>query len=524
MKGMKSYLRKTKNSLAVFGTCLALFLQAGVFPAFAKPAWPYDVGIEGEAGIIIDEETGAVLFGQNIHLPYAPASITKLLTALVVIENCQSLDDMVTFSHDAVYNVEEGSSNPLSIDEGDQLTIRDCLYLLLLRSSNQAANALAEHISGTRENFAALMNETIRKLGCTESNFANPSGLNDENQYVSAYDMAVIGKAAFENETLLEISSSKRYRLPATIHNPEGVGMTMEHKLLITTDQASDTYYPAAIAGKTGYTSIALNTLVTCARDNGRGQIAVILKSNWTHYSDTIALMNFGFGQFQNLDTSGDEITFFSEDGSLQVGDTVYKKEELEVSGIRKVTVPMGASLADVNKQLVTGEEIYIQAPKGAVAEIRYTYDDRIVGRSYLVSLALKEDELVEVGAGELNTEGTGSSEGDSEGTDQTEGETDRASQPQVRKGISPKVMETLKKIGPIALGAAALVGISGAIGFFIKKQRKKRREAEEKRREKRRQRLAEIGYSEEEFNRMLEERFRRDKKEGHSGKKNGTP
>lgn len=517
MKGTKSYLRKTKNSMAVFAICLVLFLQAGVFPAFAKPEWPSDVGIEGEAGIVIDEETGAVLFGQNIHLPYAPASITKLLTALVVIEHCSSLDDVVTFSHDAVYNVEEGSSNPMSLEEGDQLTIRDCLHVLLLRSSNQTANALAEHIGGTRDGFVAMMNETIRELGCVESNFANPSGLNDEDQYVSAYDMAIIGKAAFENETLLEISSCKRYRLPATIHNPEGAGMTIEHKLLNTTDPASDTYYPAAIAGKTGYTSIALNTLVTCARDNGRGQIAVILKSNWTHYSDTIALMNFGFGKFQNLDTSGDEATFFGEDDSLQVGDTVYKRAELEVSGVRMVTVPLGATLADVEKQLVTGEDIYIQAPKGAVAEIRYHYDDRIVGRSYLVSPPPQEEELVEVGAGEMNPDSSGDES--SSGTDETEGNGDKESQPRNKEWLSPEVIETLKKIGPIGLGAVALVGVSGVIGLMIKKKRKQRREAEERRREKRRKRLAEIGYSEEEFNRMVEERFRREKKEDNSGK-----
>ncbi len=182
MKERKCYRKKIRRNMTIFGICLVLFLQAGVFPALAKPAWPNDVGIEGEAGIVIDEETGAVLFGQNIHLPFAPASITKLLTALVVIERCSSLDDVVTFSHDAVYNVEQGSSNPMALEEGDQITVRDCLYIMLLRSSNQAANALAEHIGGSREGFAAMMNEKIRELGCKESNFANPSGLNDENQ------------------------------------------------------------------------------------------------------------------------------------------------------------------------------------------------------------------------------------------------------------------------------------------------------------------------------------------------------
>ena len=515
MKERKCYRKKIRRNMTIFGICLVLFLQAGVFPALAKPAWPNDVGIEGEAGIVIDEETGAVLFGQNIHLPFAPASITKLLTALVVIERCSSLDDVVTFSHDAVYNVEQGSSNPMALEEGDQITVRDCLYIMLLRSSNQAANALAEHIGGSREGFAAMMNEKIRELGCKESNFANPSGLNDENQYVSAYDMALIGQAAFANETLMEIDSAKSYRIASTINNPEGVTFSMEHKLLITTDSASETYYPAAVAGKTGYTSIALNTLVTCAKMEERGQVAVILKSNWTHYSDTIALMNFGFGQFENLDASGDEGVLFGEDGTISIGDVMYKREELEVLGSRKVTVPKGATLADVEQNLITGEEIYPQAPEGTVAEIRYTYDDRIVGRSYLASIHPEEGQLVEAGASEgiegaLGPEGTGDpgSEGQGGAEDGGSGSDPASASKGKQPLFSPKLRQMFGKIGPVAIGAGVFALVILAASLFAMGQRRRRREEEERRKERRRQRLAEIGCSEEDFKRMMGERY----------------
>lgn len=166
---------------------------AASFSAFARPEWPSDTGIMAEAGIVMDQDSGAVLFGQNIHLPFAPASITKLLTALVVIENSK-LDDMVTFSQSAVYDVESGSGNKLHMETGDELSVEDCLYMLLLLSSNQAANALAEHVAGSREAFVEMMNDRIKEIGCTESHFANPSGLNDDNQYVSAYDMALIAR------------------------------------------------------------------------------------------------------------------------------------------------------------------------------------------------------------------------------------------------------------------------------------------------------------------------------------------
>ena len=138
----------------------------------AAPSWPSAVSIEADGGILMEAQTGTVLFAKNEDQPYYPASITKILTALIVLEHC-SLDEEVTFSHDDVYNVEAGSSTA-GIDEGDVLTVRDCLYALMLASANESANALACHVSGSREAFAELMNQTAESLGCTGSHFANP--------------------------------------------------------------------------------------------------------------------------------------------------------------------------------------------------------------------------------------------------------------------------------------------------------------------------------------------------------------
>ena len=140
----------------ILSLLLTVIFTLSLFPAaaYAAPDWPADVAIEADGGIVMDADSGAVLFGKNLHETYYPASITKVLTALIVLEHC-SLDEEVTFSYDAVYNVESGSSNA-GIDEGDVLTVRDCLYALLLQSANEAANALAEHVSGSREAFAEL--------------------------------------------------------------------------------------------------------------------------------------------------------------------------------------------------------------------------------------------------------------------------------------------------------------------------------------------------------------------------------
>ena len=248
-------------------------------------------------GFIVEQGTPDQVFGhtqKNGKEKLYPASIVKLLTALVTAEEGK-LDDIVIFSYDAVYGVEEGSGNALQLETGDKLTVEDCMYAMLLKSSNQAANALAEYVAGSNEKFAEHMNEKAQELGCTDSNFVNPSGLNAEEQKVTAEDMAKIAAAAFSNDTVREIASAKTYQLPVTLNNPNGCIVEMEHQLLNGTDYS----YKYAYAGKTGYTDAAGNTLVTAARKDDKNLIAVVLKSEMTHYTDTIKLFNYGFAYLE---------------------------------------------------------------------------------------------------------------------------------------------------------------------------------------------------------------------------------
>lgn len=504
MKEGKFFLSGVWIKAVVFGISLVLMLQQGMMYSYADPPeWPHDTGIEAEAGIVVDADTGAVLYGQQIHSTHAPASITKLLTALVVIENCASLDDIVVFSHEAVYDVESGSGNALALEEGDQLTVRDCLYAMLLRSSNQAANALAEYVGGSREGFAAMMNAKIRQLGCSEeeSNFVNPSGLNDENQYVSAYTMAKIGRAAFANETLMEIDSLTSYSIEHTINHPDGLRVNQEHKLLITTDEGSETYFPAAVAGKTGWTSIAGNTLVTCAKEGEKTLVSVVLKSQQTHYSDTIALMRFGFANFQNLDSTGAEATLFDAEGNITIGESVYTRDALEIQGSRLVTVPTGATLADAQMMLVTGEAMEAPYPDGALAEIRYLYNDRTVGSCYFVA---KPEETEPETDAALADKAEG--EDGQAGSQAPEESLEASGQPE--DGTDGERTWNLGKTGFIVLGAAAGSALAAGGVVLARKRRKERIRLEEERREKRRKRLAEIGCTEEEFRKMVEERY----------------
>lgn len=480
---------------------ITALMAAGMpMTAFAKPDWPSDTGIESEAGIVMDADSGAVLFGQNIHVQKAPASITKILTALVVIEN-SSLDDTITFSHDAVYNVEDGSGNKNSIEEGDTLSVRDCLYLLLMRSSNQAANALAEHVGGSRDGFVKMMNEKTAELGCENSHFANPSGLNDDTQLTSVYDMALIASAAYKNDTLLTISKDKSYRLPATKNNPDGVTIQPEHKLLITTDTESPNYYPYAVAGKTGYTSIAGQTLVTYAIKDDRRQIAVTMKSTQaTHYQDTIALMDFGFLRFKNVNISENETAYTSGDQPVQIGDNSYQPSDLSMDTLAVITLPKDASFADAEKTVVT--DLPEDAPQGAVALLSYKYNDRKIGQVYLISAS----------AAEAEANGETASDDGNTASDSAASNTGASGKSKQAKSSFHLTLPKLPKVSVrtvlivvvsvlLAAAYAALVWL-----FYRRHQEEKRRQ--EDRRKRRRQRLQEIGCSQEEFEKLLEKRM----------------
>ena len=469
--------------------------------AFAKPDWPLDTGCQSEAGIVMDMDSGAVLFAQNIHVQEYPASITKLLTALVVVENA-SMDDQVTFSHDAVYNVEDGSGNKLQLEEGDVLSVKDCLYVMLLQSSNQAANALAEHVAGSREAFADMMNEKAASLGCRESHFVNPSGLNDPEQLTSAYDMAQIGAAVFNNQTLLEICSSTSATLPPTINNPNGRTYSMEHKLVVTDNSDDENYYPSAVAGKTGYTSLAGQTLVTYAEQNGRRQVAVTLKSTQrTHYSDTKTILEFGFARFKNVSVAENETNYVTGDEPVTIGDVSYEPSDLYLDEKAVITLPNDAQFSDADQYLQT--EIPASHPEGAVGRIIYTYNDRQIGVAWVYSKTVVSAAAVSEESSE-NTEMTESTA--STGTDTTDSNTN-GTPSDVNDGKKDKKPLELTRGTWIAVGIGAAILLVVLIISWIMLQRKKEEERMRILREKRRKRLADIGCSEEEFERLVNER-----------------
>ena len=245
--------------------------------------------ISAQAAVVYDVTHGKILYEKEADTRLYPASTTKLMTALLVLENAD-LNSTVTFSKTAVTNLESGAVT-LKLAEGDRVSVKDCLYGLLLKSANEVANGLAEHVGGSISGFADMMNKKAKELGCTGTNFVNPNGLNDPNHYTTCRDMAKIAAAAFANKTLCKIGGTLSYEFPAT-KNAAARTITPGHKMLYPSDSR---YYEGIVGGKTGYTSLAGNTLVTCVEKNGVRIIAVVMKAKSTQYTDTKALLDYGF-------------------------------------------------------------------------------------------------------------------------------------------------------------------------------------------------------------------------------------
>lgn len=332
--------------------------------------WPDGPVVTAESAILMEAETGAVLYAKNIHTKQYPASTTKILTTLIAAEQC-SLDEVVTFSRDAVFGIPRGS-NHIAMNEGDTLTMEQCLNAILIRSANEVSYAVAEHIGETWEGFAKMMNDRAKELGCVDSNFVNPNGLPDENHYTSAYDLAMIGRAFFANDMLCQITLSPALRLM------KESGEYVDHNKMELIP-GGDYEYEYLVGCKTGYTDDARNSLVSCAEKNGMKLICVVLKEeNPYHYEDTIALFNYGFSNFDKVNISQTETKYnIDNTGFFYSGNDIFgtSKPILSLNQQDCIILPKTAGFEDTVSTIS-----YDTANESQAAIITYTYNDVYIG------------------------------------------------------------------------------------------------------------------------------------------------
>ncbi len=340
----------------------------------AIEGWAQGPAINSESAVLMDADSGMILYDKNMDEEHFPASTTKVMTCLLAAELC-NMDEVVKFSSTAVHGIDPGSSN-VGIDVGQTLTMEEAIYCVMLASANEAASAIAEHISGSTEAFADLMNERAKELGCTSTHFCNANGLPNDEHLTTAHDLALIARAFDQNETCRRIASSKSYTVNATDTQPDTFTLYNHHQMFPGFNYGYENF----VWGKTGYTNVARSTLVTAAEKDGMKLIAVVMKAEpGSQYTDTRDLFDYGFQNFQKLNIAENEThfnlktaDFFSTDNTF-FGNT-QALLSLDPSGY--VMLPKTIAFSDLDSEITYSDD---KGDKSA-ATINYYYKDNFVG------------------------------------------------------------------------------------------------------------------------------------------------
>jgi len=397
--------------------------------------WPSGPSVNADSAIVMELSTGTILYEKNAEKAQYPASITKVMTGLLAVENC-SMDEIVTFSDTAVYGNGSNSSS-IGMNVGEKLTMENCMYGMMLASANEVAKAIGEHIAGSLEDFITMMNDRAEELGCVNTHFANPNGLHDENHYTCAYDMALIARAAIQNATFKRISGTRVFVIPPTEMTDADRWVANTHQM-INPAKLPRYNYDDCYAGKTGFTNEARYTLVSYAKRGNLDIVCVTMHSQMQtdQYEDSITLLDYAFDNFSvhaisKLDNapSFDNFSLFTRFSPL----FDMKNAPLSIDTDSYVILPNGASYSNVAQTITYHTLDSLEKGINVIGEVSYQYGDKTVGFTNIlyeseesVLLTPPESFTHEDSSAGMDTDSTDSNlpqtPEDSEGEDDTEG------------------------------------------------------------------------------------------------------
>lgn len=351
--------------------------------------------LAAKSAILMDVSTGTVLFEKNMHAKHYPASITKILTAMLLAENA-SPNEIMTVSEKAAYGIHTGDSTVYS-EPGEKLTIEECLYAIMLQSANELCLAAGEYVSGSVEKFVDLMNARVKELGLTDTHFNNPNGLPDKKHYTSAYDMAVIARTAMKNDTFRKVTATKMYTCPKTNKHKQKRIWPNHHQML-QAGRYPKYVYQYCTGGKTGFTRAAGNTLVTYAEKDGLELVCVVLKSTSpdngepNEYTDTTMLLNYGFEKYQKSVVSEDnselEGMLFNTYGSYFDS----KNSPVHLSEEASLVLPKGVKPSEAEQKISYLDNAELKEGDNVIGQVQYTYMGKVVGASDIIYTKKAED------------------------------------------------------------------------------------------------------------------------------------
>ncbi len=335
-----------------------------------------ELSVKSPNVMLMDADSGAVLYKKEESKPLFPASITKIMTCLIALEKGK-LTDTITFSRESV-NQAKGSN--IGRKEGEQLTLEQALYAMMLESSNECAYSVAEHIGGSYAKFIKLMNQKAKELGCKDTNFTNASGLPDEKHVTTAYDMALIAKAAYQNKEFRKIAGSVTYTIPATNKNQKSYTLH-NHNKLISSNETGKYLYQYCVGGKTGYTVVAKHTFVAYAKKGNQNLIYVVLNNDGTSlYTDAKAAFDYGFKNYTNYSIKEKDGNLSSKALADLINEAGRSATAARLEGDGVITLPKNAEFSDVTKELDTAT-----AQGDVLGTLLYKYKGNTVGAVNIV-------------------------------------------------------------------------------------------------------------------------------------------
>lgn len=326
--------------------------------------------------ILIEANTGKILYEKNSNDVRFPASTTKIMTAILTVENC-NLDDVATVSHNAVYSIPYDYTHA-SLKEGEELTIEQLLYALMIPSANDAAIVLAEHISGSVEEFAKLMNKRAEELGCKNTHFVNPNGIHSKDHTSTSYDLALMGKFAMQNSIIRKIVSTTQFTLPATNKYSKTDRIFNNSNDLLNT--YSRYYYEGTTGVKTGYTGEAGNCIIASAKKNDFEVILVVLGGESTNtglsqrYLDCKTLFDYAFNNY-SLKTLNEKNAVLKQ---ITVRGATEETQNLNVLIKDKIAIfsENSADLSSLEPEITLDENLMAPiSANSAIGKITYNYD-----------------------------------------------------------------------------------------------------------------------------------------------------
>ena len=373
-------------------SCAATIEPAAAQANSTVPAPDFTVSAEG--AVLIDSKTGKILYGKNENKKLYPASTTKIITAIIAIENCK-LTDKITASYDAVMSLPSGYANA-AIQPDETLTCKELLEMFLIHSANEIGTIFAEHISGSVENFATLMNQKASQIGCKNTHFTNPSGIHDEEHYSTPYDMALIAQYCMKNETFRNIVSMQTCTIEATDKYEKRFFRNTNDLL----NKSSDYYYEYAIGTKTGYTSQAKRCLIATAKKDNLELITVVLGTQSsipdTRYLDTINLFEYGFDNY-TIKQIANKNTIVKD---LIIENATKETENLSLLIKNDLTalIPSNLKLSNLDYSIKMNENISAPISDGeTLGKITYTIEGLDYSSDLIANHSVEEFDLKKV-------------------------------------------------------------------------------------------------------------------------------